>query len=107
MSSSPDSARGGDLGWFSRGAMPKAFDDACFSLGTGKLSGVVASPYGFHVFKLLGRRSARLRKYDDVKLDAEMRATSDKRAQAERALLLQLRQSAAIQVDASSLALLK
>lgn len=104
---SPDGKLGGDLGWFSRGRMPKAFDDACFSLGSGKISGVVESPYGFHVFKLLGRRGARLRKFDDVKRDAELRATVEKRAQAERALLTQLRSSAEIKVDASSLALLK
>jgi peptidyl-prolyl cis-trans isomerase C len=107
LSISPDGKLGGDLGWFSRGRMPKAFDDACFSLGNGKISGVVASPYGFHVFKLLGRRSARQRKFEDVKRDAELRATVEKRAQAERALLAQLRASAEIKVDTSSLALLK
>jgi peptidyl-prolyl cis-trans isomerase C len=107
LSISPDGKLGGDLGWFSRGRMPKAFDDACFSLGNGKISGVVASPYGFHVFKLLGRRSARMRKFEDVKRDAELRATVEKRAQAERALLAQLRASAEIRVDTSSLALLK
>jgi peptidyl-prolyl cis-trans isomerase C len=107
LSISPDGKLGGDLGWFSRGRMPKAFDDACFSLGNGKISGVVESPYGFHVFKLLGRRSARLRKFEDVKRDAELRATVEKRAQAERALLTQLRSGAEIKVDASSLALLK
>jgi peptidyl-prolyl cis-trans isomerase C len=107
LSISPDGKLGGDLGWFSRGRMPKAFDDACFGLGNGKTSGVVESPYGFHVFKLLGRRSARLRKFEDVKRDAELRATVEKRAQAERALLAQLRSGAEIKVDASSLALLK
>jgi peptidyl-prolyl cis-trans isomerase C len=107
LSISPDGKLGGDLGWFSRGRMPKAFDDACFSLGNGKISGVVASPYGFHVFKLLGRRSARLRKFDDVRRDAELRATVEKRAHAERALLSQLRAGAEIKVDASSLAILK
>lgn len=107
VSISPDGKLGGDLGWFSRGRMPKAFDDACFSLGNGKISGVVASPYGFHVFKLLGRRSARLRKFDDVRREAELRATVEKRAQAERALLAQLRAAATIHVDTSSLALLK
>jgi len=107
LSISPDGKLGGDLGWFSRGRMPKAFDDACFGLGNGKISGVVESPYGFHVFKLLGRRSARLRKFEDVRRDAELQATVEKRALAERALIAQLRSGAEIKVDASSLALLK
>jgi peptidyl-prolyl cis-trans isomerase C len=107
VSISPDGKQGGDLGWFSRGRMPKAFDDACFSLSSGKISGVVQSPYGFHVFKLLGKRSARLRKFEDVRREAELRATVDKRARAERALLSQLRSKADVKVDTSSLALLK
>jgi parvulin-like peptidyl-prolyl isomerase len=107
LSISPDGKQGGDLGWFARGRMPKAFDDACFSLGNGKISGVVASPYGFHVFKLLGKRGARQRKFEDVRREAELRATVEKRAQAERALLAQLRASAHIKVETSSLTLLK
>jgi peptidyl-prolyl cis-trans isomerase C len=107
ISTSPDAQKGGDLGWFSRGTMPKVFDDVCFSLGTNKLSGVVQSPYGFHVFKLLARRSGHLRKYEEVRADAELRATAEKRAEAQRSLLAQLRQHAQVKVDESSLALLK
>lgn len=104
VSISPDSRNGGDLGWFARGTMPKAFDDACFSLGSGKISGVVASPYGFHVFKNLGRRAPRTRKFDEVKAEAARRATLEKRAQAERQLLRQLRSQAEVRVDEAALA---
>ena len=106
VSTSPDGRNGGDLGWFPKGTMPKVFDDNCFSLGNGKISGVIASPYGYHVFKVLGRRPARLRAYNDVKAEAERRATAEKRAQAERDLLKQLRSSAEVKVDESSFALL-
>ena len=85
--------------------MPKAFDDTCFSLANGKLSGVVASPYGYHVFKVLGRRAPRTRKFEEVKAETERRATAEKRAQSERQLLQQLRAAAEIKVDESALAL--
>jgi len=101
---SPDARNGGDLGWFSKGTMPKVFDDTCFSLGTNKLSGVVASPYGYHVFKVLGRRAPRTRKFEDVKTETERRATAEKRVQAERQLLQQLRSAAQIKIDDSALA---
>jgi peptidyl-prolyl cis-trans isomerase C len=106
VSTSPDGRSGGDLGWFPKGTMPKVFDDACFSLGTGKLSGVVASPYGYHVFRVLGRRAARQRSFKDAQAEAEQRATSEKRAQAERQLLTSLRTSADVKIDESSFALL-
>jgi peptidyl-prolyl cis-trans isomerase C/foldase protein PrsA len=102
---SPDARNGGDLGWFSKGTMPKVFDDTCFSLPAGKLSGVVASPYGYHVFKVLGRRAPRTRKFEEVKAEVERRATAEKRAQAERQLLQQLRSGAEIKIDESALAL--
>ena len=106
VSTSPDGRSGGDVGWFPRATMPKVFDDACFSLGNGKISGVVASPYGFHVFKVLGRRAARLKSFNDVKAEAERRATAEKRAQAERQLRSQLRASAEVKIDEGSFALL-
>jgi parvulin-like peptidyl-prolyl isomerase len=103
----PDARNGGDLGWFSKGTMPKVFDDTCFSLQTGKLSGVVASPYGYHVFKVLGRRAPRTRKFEEVKAEAERQATAEKRVQAERQLLQQLRSAAQVKIDDGALALLK
>lgn len=55
---SPDRAKGGDLGYFSRGTFPKEFDDNCFKLGKGEVSGVIKSDYGYHIFKLLDKRPA-------------------------------------------------
>ncbi len=50
-SSCPSSADGGDLGSFPRGRMAKAFEEASFTLGVGEVSGVVETPFGFHVIK--------------------------------------------------------
>jgi len=104
VGTSPDARAGGDLGWISKGTMPKVFEDTCFSLQTGKISGVVQSSYGYHVFKSLGRRAPRARKFEEVKAEAERRATAEKRAQAERQLLGQLRSTAQVKVDEAALA---
>ncbi|MBN1883313.1 MAG: peptidyl-prolyl cis-trans isomerase [Deltaproteobacteria bacterium] len=55
---SPDSARGGDLGFFSRDEMPPDFE-IVFEMEPGKLSNVVESPYGFHIFKVLEKSPAK------------------------------------------------
>ncbi|HXF77613.1 MAG TPA: SurA N-terminal domain-containing protein [Usitatibacter sp.] len=47
-------AQGGDLGFFSRGAMVKAFEDAVFDpkMKKGEIVGPVKSEFGYHVIKL-------------------------------------------------------
>jgi len=55
---SPEGIHGGDLGIFSRGQMPKEFDDAVFSLKVGEFSKVVQSPYGYHIFKVIRKKRA-------------------------------------------------
>jgi len=49
---SPDAANGGDLGTFAKGQMPEQFDDIVFRYRVGRVSKVVQSPYGYHLFKV-------------------------------------------------------
>jgi len=76
---SPDAKRGGDLGWFARGTMPRQFDDACFSLK---------------------------RALDEVKEEVARRAFAEKQAIAERQLLDQVRKSANVRINEAAFALL-
>ncbi len=79
VSIGPEAERGGDLGFFERGMMPEAIDRVVFSLPVGKLSGVVRSPYGFHVFKVLEKEDARGRNFAEVKdwVKADLRKTKE------------------------------
>lgn len=47
----PSSADGGDLGRFGRGAMVPAFETAAFGLPVGGTSGVVETPFGYHLIR--------------------------------------------------------
>lgn len=60
-------AKGGDLGWFSKGAMVPEFDKAVFGLKEGQLSGIVKTQFGFHIIKLTGKRPAGVRPFDEAK----------------------------------------
>ena len=50
----PSGKRGGDLGSFGRGQMVAAFEQTAFSLPVGSTSGVVETPFGYHVIRRTG-----------------------------------------------------
>ena len=62
QSDDPGSGRqGGELGWAPRGTFVPEFEAAAYRLDVNEISGVVESPFGFHIIQLLERRGNRIR----------------------------------------------
>jgi peptidyl-prolyl cis-trans isomerase SurA len=59
-SDAPDGQKGGDMGWRSRDHLPDLFVQATDGMQPGQLSGPLRSAAGFHVLKVVERRSANI-----------------------------------------------
>jgi len=52
---------GGDVGWFGRGRMVEAFEEAAFASQPGALAGPVETSFGYHILQVLDKREDEVR----------------------------------------------
>ena len=98
-SSAPNAARGGEIGFVTRGDLPKMFEDEIFALQPGNVSNVIRTDASFHIFKVDERRGPgtvdlataapviRARLKEDVVRDRVTRLVADSRRQVGVAVL--------------------
>lgn len=67
LSEGPSASQGGDLGFFGKNQMVKAFEDAAFALEVGETAGPVRTDFGFHLIRLTAKNEAGTMPYEDVK----------------------------------------
>jgi len=63
------SKKGGDLGFLTRGYMPKKIEEIAFSSKPGQVSDVIEMPYGCHVIKVFEVDPGGLISFDEAKAD--------------------------------------
>lgn len=100
---SPDAEQGGDLGFFGRGEMPAEFDAAVFNLPIGKLSDLIHSEYGYHIFLVEEKRDAIRLTLSQVQDEIRDKLRAEKEETAYEQWLQELRKKAKIDVNWSLL----
>lgn len=94
---SGSAARGGDLGWVSRGQTVQAFEEAAFNSPVGEISPVVKTDFGYHVLLVEDRREAKEANFEDSKDEIRDYLMEEKLQEAYESWLRETREKADIQ----------
>jgi parvulin-like peptidyl-prolyl isomerase len=98
----PEGSQGGDLGYFETGQMPEEFDDV-FKLKINKVSGIIKTPYGFHLFKVVDKIKERKMNFEESKGRVKKTLLHKLQGQAFQKWFVKLKQDSRIEIKYEAL----
>ena len=93
----PEGVQGGDLGYFEAGQMPEEFDDV-FKLKINKVSDIIRTPYGFHLFKVVDKVQERKMDFEESRSRIKKILLQDVQDKAFQEWFLKLKRNARINI---------
>jgi len=75
----PEAESGGEVGWIARAHLEEGMGRVLFSMPQGKLSPIVETPYGYHIFRVLAIRPGTVKALPDVIEQIETKLLHQKR----------------------------
>ena len=96
-SEGPSAPKGGDLGFFGKGQMVKAFEEVAFTMKKDQISEPVRTRFGYHIIKMMEKREERKKPFEEVKAQIEDSLRNKKFFQERRSVLDELKKEAKIE----------
>ena len=94
----PEGPQGGDLGYIESEQMPEEFE-VVFELKKGKVSDIIKTPYGFHLFKVVDIKQARKMDFDESKIIIKKILIQDLQDKGFQDWFLKIKKNSRIQVN--------
>lgn len=94
----PSKDKGGSLGWFARGMMVPAFENAAFGMKDGEVSDIVETQFGYHIIYRTGHEDAQAADFDEARESIRDFLRHAKRGEALSAHVADLRKKADVRI---------
>ena len=91
-------AEGGDLGYFGKDLLPRAIEDLVFSMKPGEIRGPVRADRGFHVIKLVDRKTTDAKPLAEVEDDIRLQLRQKEMDKQTKTYLAELRKKSLVDV---------
>lgn len=98
-SEGPSAVKGGDLGFFRRGAMVKPFEKAAFSLKPGEVSDTVQTQFGLHLIKVEEIKEPSVTAFEEVKSQIIQNIENKKKGELFNKYISELKEKANIKIN--------
>jgi peptidyl-prolyl cis-trans isomerase SurA len=89
---------GGDLGYFGKDMLPKAIEEMVFAMKVGEIRGPVRADRGFHVIKLVDKRTKDAKPLEEVKDDVRMQLRQKEMERQTKSYLTELRKKTLVDI---------
>lgn len=94
--------QGGDLGFFGKEEMVEPFSKAAFSMKPNTISGIVQTPYGYHIIMVTDRAKAGIEPFNNVKEEIKEFLSNQEKVKALQQFVDTLKNNANIQYNDAS-----
>jgi len=95
----PEADNGGEVGWIAEEHLETSMGKVIFSLPIGKISPVVKTVHGFHIFKVLSKRSAGIQSLPEAITEIESKLFYQKEAQFYKKWLGELKNTFPVEIN--------
>lgn len=94
----PSRAQGGDLGFFPRGLMDPAFEEAAWSLKIGEVSKPVETSFGYHLIRVDDKKEAGIPPLEEVRERISERIKAEKVAEKAEQVIEELKKEIKVEI---------